>query len=141
MIFKAVLVASQMWPPCPYKPLSFQTLRYPQFLSNFHWPKFKFSVSGDKHVRLFDVMTKTSVLSNKNVPLAIDGARQHIIPHITTFYIKLHPIPPGDPGMMEILKCIHPRGHRNHSKISFYKSYGDLCLLAKCITYSYTFII
>ena len=25
-----------MWPSCPYKPLSFQTLRYSQFLSNLH---------------------------------------------------------------------------------------------------------
>ena len=32
-------------------------------------PKFKFSVSGKKNVRLFEVMTKTSVLSDKNVPL------------------------------------------------------------------------
>ena len=29
----------------------------------------KFSVSGKKNVRLFGVMTKTSVLSDKNVPL------------------------------------------------------------------------
>ena len=28
-------------------------------------PKFKFSVSGKKNVRLFEVMTKTSVLSDK----------------------------------------------------------------------------
>ena len=32
-------------------------------------PKFKFSVSGKINVRLFRVMTKTSVLSEKNVPL------------------------------------------------------------------------
>ena len=56
-------------PSCPYKALSFQTLRHPQFLSNFKSPKFKFSVSGRKNVRLFDVMTKKSVLSEKNVPL------------------------------------------------------------------------
>ena len=31
-------------------------------------PKFKFSLSGKKNVRLFEVMTKTSVLSDKNVP-------------------------------------------------------------------------
>ena len=37
-------LASQMWPSCPYKPLSFQTLRYPQFLSNFQ--------SGKKNVGL-----------------------------------------------------------------------------------------
>jgi hypothetical protein len=29
-IFKAAL-ASQRWPSCPYKPLSFQTLGHPQF--------------------------------------------------------------------------------------------------------------
>ena len=40
-----------------------------QFLSNFQSPKFKFSVPGKKNVRLFEVMTKTSVLSDKNVPL------------------------------------------------------------------------
>ena len=38
---------------------SFQTLRHPQFLSNFQSPKFKFSLSGKKNVRLFGVMTKT----------------------------------------------------------------------------------
>ena len=54
-----------MWPFCPYKPLSFQTLRHPQVLSNFQSPKFKFSVWGKKNVRLFEVMTKTSVLSEK----------------------------------------------------------------------------
>ena len=75
MIFKAAL-ASQRWPSCPYKPLSFQTLRHPQFLSNFQSPKFKFSVSGKKNVRLFDAMKKTSVLSEKNVPLT--GARIQI---------------------------------------------------------------
>ena len=48
-----------MLPSCPYKPLSLQTLRYPQFLSNFQSPKFKFSVSRKKNVRLFGVMTKT----------------------------------------------------------------------------------
>ena len=58
-----------MWPLCPYKPLSFQTLGYPQFLSNFQSPKFKFSVLGKKNVRRFDVMTKTSASSDKNVPL------------------------------------------------------------------------
>jgi hypothetical protein len=68
MIFKATLT-SQRWPSCPHKPLSFQTLRRPQFLSNFQSPKFKFSVSGKKNVRLFGVMTKTSVSSDKNLPL------------------------------------------------------------------------
>ena len=69
VIFKAAL-ASQRWPSCPYKPLSFQDLRHPQFLSNFQCPKFKFSVSGKKNVRLFGIMTKTSVVSSdKNVPL------------------------------------------------------------------------
>ena len=34
-------------------------------------PKFKFSVSGEKNVRLFGVMTKTSVLSDKNLPLTL----------------------------------------------------------------------
>ena len=72
VIFKAAL-ASQRRPSCPYKPLSFQTLRHPQFLSNFQSPKFKFSVSGKKNVRLFGVMTKTSVLSDKNVPLICRG--------------------------------------------------------------------
>ena len=51
----------------PYKPLSIQTLRHLQFLSNFQSPKC--SVSGKKNVRLFVVMTKTSVTSDKNVPL------------------------------------------------------------------------
>ena len=32
-------------------------------------PQFKFSVSGKKNVHLFDVMTKTSASSDKNVPL------------------------------------------------------------------------
>jgi hypothetical protein len=32
-------------------------------------PEFKFSVSGKKNVCLFGVITKTSVLSDKNVPL------------------------------------------------------------------------
>ena len=68
MIFKAALT-SQSRPACPYKALSFQTLRHPQFLSNFQSPKFKFSVSGKKNVRLFDVITKTSASSDKNVPL------------------------------------------------------------------------
>ena len=71
VIFKAVL-ASQMWPSCPYKPLNFQTLRYSQFLGNFQSPKFKFSVSVKKNVRLFEVMTKTSASSDKNEPLIID---------------------------------------------------------------------
>ena len=53
MIFKAAL-ASQRWPSCPYKALSFQTLRHHQFLSNFQSPKFKLSDSGKKNVRLFD---------------------------------------------------------------------------------------
>ena len=57
-----------MWPSCPYKPLCFQNLRYPQFLSNFQSPKFKFSISG-KNVCLFGVMTITSVSSDINVPL------------------------------------------------------------------------
>ena len=59
----------QRWPSCPYKPLSFQTLKNPQFLSNFQSPKFKFSVSVKKNVLLFGVMTKTSVSSDINVPL------------------------------------------------------------------------
>ena len=59
-------LANQMQPSCPYKPLSFQTSRHTQFLSNFQSPKFKFSVSGKKNV---GVMTKTSVSSDKNVPL------------------------------------------------------------------------
>ena len=42
VIFKAAL-AIQMWLSFPYKPLSFQTLRHSQFLSNFQPPKFKFS--------------------------------------------------------------------------------------------------
>ena len=68
VIFKAA-IASQRQPSCPYKALSFQTLRHPQFLSNFQSPQFKFSVSGKINVRLFVVTTKTSVLSEKNVPL------------------------------------------------------------------------
>ena len=57
MIFKSAL-ASQGW-PCSNKPLSIQTLRHPQFLSNFQSPKFKLSVSGKKNVHLFGIMTKT----------------------------------------------------------------------------------
>ena len=64
-------LAGQRQPFCLYKALSFQNLRHPKFLSNFQSPKFKFSVSGMKNVRLFDVMTKTSVLSEKNVPFLI----------------------------------------------------------------------
>ena len=75
MIFKAALV-SQRRPSCPYKALSFQTLRHPQFLSNFQSPKFKFSVSGKKNVCLFDVMTKTLVPSEKNVPLFTEANTQ-----------------------------------------------------------------
>ena len=40
---------------------NFQNLSHSQFLSNFQSPKFKFSVSGKKNVRLFGVMTKTSM--------------------------------------------------------------------------------
>ena len=58
---------------CPYKPLIVQTLRHPQYLSNFQPPKFKFSSSGQWKVRLFGDMTKTSVLSEKNVPLSSDS--------------------------------------------------------------------
>ena len=68
MIFKAAL-ASQRRPSWPYKAPSFQTLRHPQFLSNFQSPKFKFSISGKKNVLLFDVKTQTAVLSEKNVLL------------------------------------------------------------------------
>ena len=35
--------------------------------------KIKFSASGKKNVHLFGVMTKTSVLSDKNVPLSRKG--------------------------------------------------------------------
>ena len=87
MIFKAVLVASKMWPPCPYKPLSFQTLRYPQFLSNFQSPKFKFSVSGKKNVCQFGVMTKTSVSSEKNVPLSSFLLQSMFFAFKSNFYI------------------------------------------------------
>ena len=52
MIFTSAL-ASQKQPSCPYKPLSIQI-----------------QISGKKNVRLFGVMTKTSVSSDKNVPLA-----------------------------------------------------------------------
>ena len=41
VIFKAALT-SQRWPSCPSKPLSFQNLRHPQFLSNFPSPKFDY---------------------------------------------------------------------------------------------------
>ena len=41
VIFKAALASP--WPYCPCKPLSFKTLRHPQFLSNFQSPKFKCS--------------------------------------------------------------------------------------------------
>ena len=53
-----------MWSSFFYKPLSFQTLRNPQFLSDFLSPKFKFSIS-----RKYGDMTKTSISSDKNVPL------------------------------------------------------------------------
>ena len=43
--FKAVL-ASQLWPSSPYKPLSCQIWRHPQFLSKFQSSKFKHSSSG-----------------------------------------------------------------------------------------------
>ena len=69
MICKVAL-ASQRWPSCHYEALSFQTLRHPQFLSNLQSPKFKFSVSGKKNVCQFGVITKTSVLSDEDVPLA-----------------------------------------------------------------------
>ena len=39
----AAALASQRWPPCPLKPLSFQTLRHLQFVSNFQSQKLKFS--------------------------------------------------------------------------------------------------
>ena len=68
MIFKAILVASQRQPFCPYKALNFQTLRHPQFLNNFQSPKFKFSASAKKNVGLFGVMTKTSVPSDQSIP-------------------------------------------------------------------------
>ena len=48
-----------------------QALRPPQFLSNFQLQEFKFLVSGEKNVSLFGVMTKTSVFSDKNVPLPL----------------------------------------------------------------------
>jgi hypothetical protein len=66
VILKAAL-DGQIWLFCLYKPLSFQSLGYSQFLSNFQSPKFEFSVLGKKNVRLFDVMTKTSTSSD--VPL------------------------------------------------------------------------
>ena len=40
VIFKAAL-ASSRWLSCPYKALSFHTLRRPQFPNNFQSPKFK----------------------------------------------------------------------------------------------------
>ena len=69
MVISKAAQACQMWPSCSYKPLSFQTLRHSQFLSNFQSPKFKFSFSGKKNVCLFEVLTKTSLSSDKNVPL------------------------------------------------------------------------
>ena len=48
VIFKTAL-DSQMCPSCPYKPQSW---------SNFQSPKFKFSISGKKNVRLFDFYDK-----------------------------------------------------------------------------------
>ena len=77
MVFKVALV-SQRRPSCPYKPLSFQTLRHSQFLSNFQSPKFKFSVSGKENVRLFEVIREVSVSSDKNVPLTTYGALNFI---------------------------------------------------------------
>ena len=58
LILKAAL-AIQMWPSWPYKPLSFQTLRHSQFLTNSQSPKFKFSSSGKWNARLFVDMAKT----------------------------------------------------------------------------------
>ena len=49
---------------CKGKKATFRYLGQP-----YKSPKLKFSVSGKKNVHLFDVMTKTSVLSDKNVPL------------------------------------------------------------------------
>ena len=66
--YKAVL-ANQLWPSCPYKPLNCQIWRHPQFLSKFQSPKFKLSVSGKKNVCLFGFMTKTSESSDKNLPI------------------------------------------------------------------------
>ena len=60
-----------------FKPLTFQNLKHPQFLSNFQSPNLKFSVSGKKNVRLFGVVTKTSVSSDKNVPLPFPTFRFH----------------------------------------------------------------
>ena len=68
-------------------PLSFQTLRHPQFLSNFQSPKFKFSSSGKENVRLFGDMTKTSVSSVKNVPLLLKDTQKLIERICATFLI------------------------------------------------------
>ena len=49
-------------------------------------PKLKFSVSGKKNVGLFGVMTKTSVSSDKNVPLTIPkNANLKVSNSITNF--------------------------------------------------------
>ena len=69
LVISKAAQACQMWPSSPYKPLSFQTLMHSQFLCNFQSPKFKSLVSRKKNVCLFEDMTKTSVSSDKNVPL------------------------------------------------------------------------
>ena len=86
MIFKDVL-ASKRRSSCPYKPLSFQILRHPQFLSNFQSPKFKFFVSGKKNVHLLGVMTKTSLSSDKKVPLWSRHFKCHWLKHLWEFRI------------------------------------------------------
>ena len=50
-------------------------------------PKFKFSVSGKKNVRLFGVMTKSSVFSDKNVPLTTAFSRN--FHYVTSYSIYL----------------------------------------------------
>ena len=48
---------------------SFQILRHPQFSKQFRSTKFKFSVKGKKNVCHYGVIIKTSVISDKDVPL------------------------------------------------------------------------
>ena len=64
VIFKAAL-ASQRQPSCPYKTLSFQTLRHPQLISNFQSPKFKFSFSGKRKFFCLELWQKHHYLLTK----------------------------------------------------------------------------
>ena len=66
-----------MWPFCPYKPASFQTCKIFSISKQFSVTKIQmFSFREEKNVRLFDVMTKTSASSDKNVHLTKNKCQQ-----------------------------------------------------------------